>query len=115
LTRSSRGTCGCPLRDESNNYCNTAAGQIIKVCVWGLTKVRVDGNSDNIAVGDALVTHDAKGYAQLAAIDPNSSYDQTNMQGCFDQALGVFATALQASDTDGDIILCFVGGKGTRT
>ena len=85
------------------------------MCVWGITKVRVDGNADNIAVGDALVTHGAKGYAQLAAIDPATTYSASNMGTCFNHALGVFATALQASTADGDIILCFVSGKGTRT
>lgn len=87
------------------------------MCIWGLAKVRVDGNSDNIAVGDALVTHGAKGYAQLAAIDAPASdtYSTDEMNTCFDHILGVFATALEASDADGDIILCFVRGKGTRT
>jgi hypothetical protein len=105
-----------PLRDSTNSYVNTAAGEMISVCVWGICKVKVDGNADNIADGDALVHHNAAGVAQLAAIDAPNTYAQATLNTLFNHIMGSFAMALEASTADGDVIPAFVyGARGTRT
>ena len=86
------------------------------VCVFGRCKCRVDGNADNIAIGDGLVTHNADGYAQLADVDAGSTPSQTSINAAIQHAGAIFAIALHASTADGDIIPVFVRpGTGTQT
>ena len=59
---------GCPLVDSANGYVADAVGEVVQVCVLGRCKLKVDG-TDNIAIGDALVTHAAAGFAQKLAVD----------------------------------------------
>jgi len=87
---------GRPLRDVTNNYCAEAAGEIIKVCVYGRCKCRVDG-TDNIDFGDMLIT---KAEAKKAILANITTYDGL---------ASVFAKALKAATADGDIIPVFVG------
>jgi len=58
-----------PLRDAGNGYVSMAAGQAIQVLTFGKAKLKVDGDFDNIAVGDALCTHNADGIAALYGYD----------------------------------------------
>ncbi len=101
-----------PLRDAESGYVSDAAGQGVQVLVLGKGKLKVDGNADNIDVGDALVTHDADGVAQLMGITDPTDWATviTRMQL---EAAG-FAKALYASTVDGDIIPVHVhGARGT--
>lgn len=72
-----------------------AAGDKVNIVVGGWSKIKVDGNAANIAIGDYLISH-ASGVAQKAA------------------ATGFpFAMAGHASTVDGDIIPAFVGIHAT--
>lgn len=105
-----------PLRDAENGYVTDAAGQSVQVLTFGKGKCKVDGDSDNIEVGDALCTHDTDGVAQLVAIDPAAAYTQAGFVILFDYVMSSFAMALEASTVDGDIIPVHVyGARGTRT
>jgi len=108
--------CG-PLLDSTNNYCNDAAGQSVRVCVWGIVKCKVDA-TDNIADGDMLISYAGAGYAMLAAVNEPSgdTYVTTEMATCLQHICASFAMALEAATTDGDVIPVFVyGARGTRT
>lgn len=105
-----------PLMDAENLYCSDAAGQAIQVLTFGQGKLKVDGNADNIAVGDALCTHDTDGVAALMSLDVGSSFNQTNLQAHIQELASGFAMALYASTVDGDIIVVKVhGAQGTIT
>lgn len=102
-----------PLRDAENGYVSTAAGQPVQVCTRGKCKVKVDG-TDAIAVGDALVSHDTDGIAQLMAVATPS--DWAGVITAIQYMMAGFAIALYASTADGDVIPCFVhGARGTET
>lgn len=104
------------LKDAQNLYCSDAAGQAVQVCTFGQAKVKVNGNTDNIAVGDALVSTNAAGIAVMAAIDPGSSYVQAERVAEVKEGNAQFAMALYASVADGDIISAHVyGARGTAT
>lgn len=118
-----------PLRDAENGYVSDAAGQAVQVLTFGKGKCKVDG-SDNIAIGDALVTHDTNGEAVLMAADldlpagGSSTYYTTTIESdmqvdiddLVDQLMAGFAIALYASTADGDIIPVHVhGARGTIT
>lgn len=78
-----------------------AAGDIVQVCIYGLTKCVVDGNVANIAIGDMLITHSTAGQARQ--ITPNAAtYDATFRYG--------FAKALFPSTVAGDTIVVFLTG-----
>ena len=105
-----------PLRDAGNGYVSTAAGQAIQVLTFGKGKLRVDGNADAIAVGDALCSHGADGVGQLVAIDPAAAYTQAGVVNWFAYVMASFAMALEASTVDLDIIPVHVyGARGTPT
>jgi len=74
-----------------------AAGEVVKVCIFGRCKVRVDGNVSNIAVGEQL-SFDADGFARET--------EATSF---------TFGVAQQASTADGDAILCYVQPTGIKT
>lgn len=80
---------------------------------FGKGKCKVDG-TDNIAVGDALTTHDTDGIAALMAADDGSSWAEVTAQ--IQIVMAGFAMALYASTADGDIIVVKVhGAQGTMT
>jgi len=81
----------------------SAAGKTVQVQIYGLCKVRVDGNVANIAIGDNLVTDTTDGVARQVAVYPA-------IYSAADVARNVFAKALQASTVDLDIIVCFLTG-----
>lgn len=107
-----------PLRDAGNGYVSDAVGQAVQVLTFGKGKCKVDGASDNIAVGDALVSHGADGVAQLAAADPSTgdTYSSATTVTALQHMNAIFAIALYASTVDLDIIpVHVVGGRGTQT
>ncbi len=73
------------------------AGEKVNVVTYGWTKLKVDGNAANIAIGDVLISH-AAGYAQKVA--------STGFP---------FALAGHSSTVDGDIIPAFIGFHATVT
>lgn len=73
----------------------SAAGETVVVCTGGRCKVRVNGSTAAIAVGDALTLDDADGYAEKAGASDN-----------------VFGRAKQASTAFGDYIECEVTLEG---
>ena len=102
--------CG-PLRENpSATYtygrCADAAGQPVQVATFGRVKCKVDG-TDGIDISDGLVTHDADGVAQLAAVDVVTA-NNTELQLLFQHIAAVFAKALEASTADLDVIPVFV-------
>ena len=118
-----------PLRDAENGYVSDAVGQAIQVLTFGKGKCKVDG-TDNIAVGDALVSHDTDGEAMLMAADvdlptgDSTTYwtatieaaAEADIAGIVAAAMAGFAIALYASTVDGDIIPIHVhGARGTLT
>jgi hypothetical protein len=104
-----------PIADSANSYCNIAAGEMIEVCTHGICKLKVDG-TDPIALGDALCTHAAAGYAQLLAVNAATTYLKATFDTLFKYIGAAFAKALEASSADADIIPVFVyGGMGTVT
>jgi acyl CoA:acetate/3-ketoacid CoA transferase beta subunit len=108
------GVAVSPLVDSTNNYCASAAGGHVGVCVFGRCKVKVDGNAGNIAIGDALVTHAADGVAQLMAIAADVTNNAT-LTTTLARLGSKFAIALKASTADGDIIPCFVNSPTSGT
>lgn len=103
-----------PLRDAENLYASTAAGEGVHVCTFGKCKLKVDGNADNIAVGDALVTHAAAGVAQLMDADDGASWADVTAQ--IGKIQAGMAMALYASTVDLDIIAVHVhGARGTKS
>ena len=95
---------------------NDAAGQMIEVCTHGICKCKVDGNSDNIADGDALVHKAAASIAILSACDIPTTYVKATLETAFNMVFGAFAMALEASTGATDFIPVFVyGAMGTRT
>ena len=108
------GVCVGPLRDAENLYASDAAGQTVQICTFGKTKCKVDGAADNIAVGDALVSHAAVGVAQLMDADDGASWADVTAQ--IGKVQAGFAKALYASTVDLDIIAVHVhGARGTKT
>jgi len=104
-----------PLRDAENGYVSDAAGQAIQVLTFGKGKCKVDGDADNIGVGDGLIPH-ADGVAGLAAVDVGGSFNQSTLQANLQEMHSVFAVALYASTVDLDIIPVKVfGSRGTLT
>ena len=78
-----------------------AAGDKINILVFGRGKIKVNGNTVNIAIGDALVT-DTNGLG--VKLDITGSVNAALLQ----KMLAAFAKALKASTADGDIIPAFV-------
>lgn len=81
----------------------SAAGKTVQVQIYGLCKIRVDGNVANISIGDNLITDTTDGVARKVTAYP-ATYDAA------DVARHVFAKAMQASTVDLDIIACFLTG-----
>jgi len=106
------GVCVGPLRDATNKYAATAAGQVVQVCVFGRCKCKVDGNAANIAIGDALSTHNADGVAQKTSVDVTATVNEANVEAAIKNSMSRFAKALKASTADGDIIPVFVNTHG---
>lgn len=75
-----------------------AAGEVVKVCISGRCKVRVDGAVAAIVINDKLEGADADGVARKAQLTGFA-----------------FAIALQASTADTDAILCQVYPMGIQT
>jgi len=87
-----------------------AAGDLVKVQVFGRAKVKVDGTTA-IAIGDGLVTKNAAGVAvKASALDAPSSYAEATVQAELDKLDAIFAVAWKASTADGDIIPCWILG-----
>jgi hypothetical protein len=82
----------------------SAAGKVVQVQIYGLSKVRVNGNL-NIAIGDNLITSAVDGVAQKVTAYP-ATYSSADL------ARYVFAKAMQASTVNLDIIACFLTGGG---
>ena len=98
--------CGCPLR--SITACALAAGELIQVCVFGRCKCKVDGITPaGIDIGDSLVTHNAAGIAQLAALACGGD-TAADVDAVLQKLMAIFARALRASAADLDIIPVFV-------
>lgn len=96
-------TCG-PVRESGKAA--DAAGDLVDVCVFGLCKCVVNGNSDNIAIGDMLI-NGAAGIAILADVATGEAEAELP---------AAFAMAWKASSADGDTIPVFVyGAMGTET
>jgi len=74
-----------------------AAGEVVRVCIFGRCKIRVDGNAGAIVVGNGLA-FDADGVADLAVVT-----DYT------------VPLAGQGSTVATDAILCFVNPTGIQT
>jgi hypothetical protein len=91
-------------------------GDTLEVCIWGLCKLKVNGNSDNIELNDGLVTSTTAGIAVLAAIDVGGTPDQASINAAIQQLANIFAKACEASAADNDFIPVRVyGSKGTIT
>jgi len=80
-----------------NGNASDAAGDIVQVQIFGLTKCKVLGAVANIAIGDNLITSTTAGSARLVTAYP-AIYSAT------DVARHVFAKALMPSTVDGDTI-----------
>lgn len=81
----------------------TAAGQVVDVALIGsgaMTKVVVDGNADNIAIGELLITDATAGQAES---------ENSVTAGAERHTLG---KACQASTVLGDTILVILMGGG---
>jgi len=92
-----------------------AAGDIVEVQVFGITKVRVDAAATNIAVGDGLVTDDTAGRARKADYTTGTGTaaptgDQAD--AAIKQLAAIFAKALEAATADNVLIECFIGQRG---
>lgn len=74
-----------------------AAGEVVKVCIFGRCKVRVDGAVSAIVLGDGL-SFDADAFARK---EEATSF--------------TFGIAGDASTFDGDAIICFVMPTGVQT
>jgi len=75
-----------------------AAGDKVNVVKAGQAKLKVNGNTVNIAIGDALVTTTVAGRA--VKLDVTGTIDAALLQ----KMLAAFAKALLASTADADII-----------
>lgn len=75
-----------------------ASGDKVNVCKLGQCKLKVNGKTVNIAIGDALVTTNAAGIA--VKLDITGTVNAALLQ----KMLAAFAKALKASTADGDII-----------
>lgn len=67
-----------------------ALGKPVEIGVIGIFPVQVDGAAVAIAIGDAIGVHDGLGYGQDVVGAASRAY---------------FATAQEASSTDGDVIM----------
>lgn len=72
-----------------------AAGDAVSVCIFGRCKVRVNGSTGAIAIGDKLTADSQDGFAEIAAASDE-----------------VFGRALQASTGAEDFIACLVNPEG---
>ena len=79
----------------SSEVAASAAGEAVKVCVFGRCKVRVNGSTGAISVGSNLTVDAVDGIAEVAAASDE-----------------VFGRALQASTAASDFIACFVNVTG---
>jgi len=114
LNSAAFGVVVSPLRDATNNYASLAIGDLLKVCVFGRCKVRVDGSGANIAIGDGLVTSTTAGRA--VKVDYSSADNTVGNINTAILALGaIFAKAEKASVAVNDIIPCFVKGSRGNT
>ena len=86
-----------------NGQASTVAGDIVQVQIYGVTKLTVDGNVANIAIGDYLITHSTAGQARKV-----TAYPTTYAAGSI--ARYVFAKAMFASTVAGDTIVAFLTG-----
>ena len=91
-----------------------AAGDSVQVCVFGICKLKVLGNSVNIALGDILRTSATAAKAdKLVPYDAPATVNEANLQTEWDlKANKAFAKALKASTADDDIIPVIVSGIG---
>jgi hypothetical protein len=91
-----------------------AAGDKVQVVVLGPCKLKVLGNSVNIALGDLLRTSATAAKAdKLVPFDVPATVNEANLQAEWDaKANKAFAKALKASTADDDIIPAFVNGAG---
>lgn len=78
------------------------SGNKVNLVVFGQCKLKVNGNTVNIAIGDALVTLNSAGIA--VKLDITGTVNATLLQ----KMLAAFAKALKVSTADGDIIPAFV-------
>lgn len=99
-----------PVVDTDNQYCNTAAGEMVNVCVFGPCKCKVSTTTTD---GDALVIA-STGKAKPATLTLPTTYDAATVKTQLQHLGGCFAKALDAGTTDGDVIPVWVyGGIGT--
>lgn len=75
-----------------------AAGETVKVCIYGRCKVRVDGNAAAVVAGVSQLAYDADGVADVATATDYA-----------------FAIAMQDSTNATDAILCQVQATGVQT
>jgi len=99
-----------PLEDTDNGYCNSTAGDMINVCTHGPAKCKVNGNSVNIADGDALVSTTTAGRAVKASVSLPTTWNKTTVETQLKILSAVFAMAMEASAADGDVVPVFVHG-----
>ncbi len=76
------------------------AGQPVEIGVAGWFPVQVDGAAVAIVAGDAIGVHNDTGYGQDVTGAASRAY---------------FATALEGTTTDGDIIICAFPGARMLT
>lgn len=81
-----------------------AAGDKVNIVRRGRAKVKVNGKTTNIAIGDGLHTTTTAGIAVKAAFDVTATVNQVNVNKAIRDAIAVFAVALKASTADADII-----------
>ncbi len=72
-----------------------AAGETVRVCIYGRCKVRVDGAGTAVAAGVSLLAYDADGVAEVAVA---TEY--------------VFGVAAQDATGTTDAIICMVSPQG---
>lgn len=91
-----------------------ATGDKVQVVVFGPCKLKVLGNSVNIALGDLLRTSATAAKAdKLVPYDAPATVNEANLQAEWDaKANKAFAKAGKASTADDDIIPVFVNGVG---
>lgn len=75
-----------------------AAGEVVKVCIFGRCKVRVKADATNTVAGATPLTYQADGFADAALVT-----DYT------------FGVALTAATGAADAILCLVNPTGVQT
>jgi len=105
---------GRPLLASGNAA--DGAGDIVKVCVFGIAKVRVNAATVNIAIGDGLATSSTSGravkadYATGVGATASPTGDQTD--AAIKGLAATFAKALEAASADDVVIEAFIGQRG---